>query len=255
MSNTYQKYLLGVCVFLGLGLLWQAGARLGFFNIVLFPPPSRIWSGFVEIYEDGTWWKDVRYSGARYLTGYAIGNAVGIVLGFLTGRIQILNRLISPVLNYLRATPSVALVPAAIVWFGIGEMEKIFIVAWGCTFPVWINTFAGSREVETEYIWAAQTLGASGWKLYMEVYLPRALPYIVAGSRVSIATGFFALAAAEMAGAYEGIGFRIFHAHEFFRTDIMFSAILTIGLFALICDNLFVQIVRLALPWSKVETK
>lgn len=249
MQEFWQKYCVGISVFIGLGLLWELAAYLELYNVVLFPPPSQIWTGFLEIFMDGTWWRDIKFSSMRYGGGFFLGNIIGIIFGVLTGRIAILNRLLGPILNYLRATPSVALVPAAIVWFGIGEVEKLFIVTWGCTFPVWINTHAGTSEVEREYIWAAQTLGATGWRLYLEVIAPRALPYIVAGSRVSVATGFFALAAAEMAGAYEGVGFRIFHSHEFFRTDIMLSAIMTIGLMALLSDTLFVRIVRIILPW------
>jgi ABC-type nitrate/sulfonate/bicarbonate transport system permease component len=158
-------------------------------------------------------------------------------------------------LNFLRSTPAVALIPLAIVWFGIGELEKIFVVIWGVTFPVWLNTHTGVLEVEKEYVWAAQSLGATGWRIYREVYMPRALPFIIAGARMGIATAFFALAAAEMAGAFGGVAFRIFHSHQMFRTDKMMVAILTIGLLGIVFDRLFVRIMRWIIPWWAGEER
>lgn len=125
----------------------------------------------------------------------------------------------------------------------------------GVTFPLWLNTHAGVSEVEREYIWAAQSLGATGWRIYLEVYVPRALPFIIAGTRMGIATGFFALAAAELAGAFSGIAFRIFYSYQLFRTDKMMVAILTIGFLGIVCDRLFVRIIRWLLPWWRGEER
>jgi len=132
---------------------------------------------------------------------------------------------------------------------------KDFVVTWGVTFPLWLNTHAGVSEVEREYVWAAQSLGASGWRLYSEIYIPRALPFVIAGTRMAIATGFFALAAAEMVGAFRGIAFRIFYSYQFFRTDKMMVAILTIGLLSIVSDRLFVYVMRWLLPWWKGEER
>jgi ABC-type nitrate/sulfonate/bicarbonate transport system, permease component len=201
--------------------------------------------------ETGEWGRDLQYSLFRYMIGFILGNLLGILLGVLTGRIQVIRDSLGPLLNFLRSTPSVALIPLAIVWFGIGEPQKIFIVTWGVTFPVWLNTFSGVSEVESEYVWAAQSLGAKKWQIYREVYFFRALPFIIAGARMGIATGFFALAAAEMGGAFEGIAFRIFNSHQMFRTDKMMVAILTIGLLGITFDRLFVFLMRWLLPWWK----
>jgi ABC-type nitrate/sulfonate/bicarbonate transport system permease component len=197
----------------------------------------------------GEWVSDLRYSLFRYGVGLALGSLLGILLGVLTGRIQTFRDSLGPLLNFLRSTPSIALVPLAIVWFGIGEQEKIFVVTWGVTFPVWLNTHAGISEVQKEYVWAARSLGAAGWPIYREVYVPWALPFIITGTRMGIATAFFALAAAEMAGAFGGVAFRIFHSHQMFRIDKMMVAILTIGLLGITFDRLFVRLMRWFLPW------
>ncbi len=241
--------LLGGLTALGLLTLWQTLSNAGFYNTHLFPPPIQIGRAFRAMVVSREWLGDLQSSLFRFSIGFILGNAMGILLGMLTGRSQLFKATLGPLLNYLRSTPSVALIPLAIVWFGIGEMEKIFIVTWGVVFPVWLNTTAGFMEVEQEYVRAAHILGARGWRLYAHVYAPRALPYIVAGARMGIATGFFALAAAEMSGTSSGIGFRIFHSHQLFRTDMMMVAIMTIGLLGISIDRIFVSMLGRVLPW------
>jgi NitT/TauT family transport system permease protein len=254
-SRSWTTFIIGFMTILGALGLWELVSRSGLYNPLLFPPPSQVASTFLEMVKSGEWVRDLRASMSRYLAGFILGGFFGILLGMLTGRVQVLRDSLSPLLNFLRSTPSVALIPLAIVWFGIGESEKIFIVTWGVTFPLWLNTHAGVSEVEREYVWAAQSLGARGWRLYSEVYVPRALPFIIAGTRMAIATGFFALAAAEMAGAFNGVAFRIFYSHQFFRTDKMMVAILTIGFLCIVSDRLFVHMMRWLLPWWKGEER
>lgn len=245
----WSNLIISISSFLFLLLLWEMISQIKLYNLYLFPPPSKIFSAFLQMAKSGEWLSDLFSSLFRYLTGFILGNLLGIILGFLTGRLPIIRYSLGPLLNFLRSTPSVALIPLAIVWFGIGDLEKIFIVAWGVTFPVWLNTYSGVTEVETEYIWAAQSLGANQFQIYYEIYFHRALPFIIAGSRMSVATGFFALAASEMSGAFSGIAFRIFHSHQMFQTDKMMVAILTIGLLGIISDRIFVWTMQWLLPW------
>lgn len=234
---------------MGVLLLWELISRIGLYNPRLFPPPSQTARAFFQMVVSGELVNDLRCSLSWYVVGFALGSVLGIAFGMLTGRIRIIRDILGPLLNFPRSTPLVALIPLAIVWFGIGTQEKIFLVAWGVTFPVWLSTQAGVSEIEKEYVWAAESLGATGWRLYREVYLPSALPFIIAGTRTAIATGFFALAAAEMAGAFCGVAFRIFYSQQMFRTDKMMAAILTIGFLGILCDRLFVRVMRWFLPW------
>ncbi|MBI5134795.1 ABC transporter permease [Candidatus Uhrbacteria bacterium] len=229
--------------------LWQAVSSAGLYNPHLFPAPTSIGRAFRAMVISREWLNDLQSSLVRFGIGFITGNAIGILLGLLTGRSQLFKATLGLLLNYLRSTPSVALIPLAIVWFGIGEMEKIFIVTWGVTFPVWLNTSSGFMEVEQEYVRAAQILGARGWRMYAHVYVPHVLPYIIAGARMGIATGFFALAAAEMSGTSSGIGFRIFYSHQLFRADSMMVAIMTIGLLGIIIDRIFVTVIGRIFPW------
>lgn len=240
----------GFFTIIGVLLLWELISTTGLYNSRLFPPPSHTVRAFLQMIASGELVSDLGCSLSLYGIGFTVGNVLGIAFGMLTGRIKFIRDSLGPLLNFPRSTPLVALIPLAIVWFGIGPEQKIFLVAWGVTFPVWLSTQAGVSEVEKEYVWAAQSFGATGWRLYFEIYLPRALPFIVAGTRTAIATGFFALAAAEMAGAFCGVAFRIFYSQQMFRTDKMMAAILTIGVLGIVCDWLFVRVMRWFLPWS-----
>ena len=228
---------------------WEVSVRTGLQNKLLLPPPSRIALAWTEMIVSGEWFGDLGASGVRYLLGYSCGLALGIVMGLATARCDLVDDMLAPVLNFLRGTPSIALLPLAILWFGIGDGSKVFVVAWGVAFPIWLNAHAGIKEVDVRFDWAARSLGAEGWRLYTEIYLPGAVPFIIAGARMGIATAFFALAAAEMSGAFSGIAFRVFHSHQVFQTDKMMAAILTIGGLGLLADTAFVQLMRLLFPW------
>jgi ABC-type nitrate/sulfonate/bicarbonate transport system permease component len=204
---------------------------------------------FGEMVASGEWLADVWASLSRYVLGLAFGWISGVAAGLLTGRVPLMRDSLGLLLNYFRSTPLVALVPFALIWLGIGEEAKVAVVAWGVLFPVWLNTHSGVGEVEREYVWAAQSLGATGWRLFWEVHLPRALPFVLAGTRMAIATGFFALAAAEMAGAYQGVAMRIFRSQQMFRTDKMLVAVLTIGAMGVLGDWLFLMLARWLFPW------
>jgi NitT/TauT family transport system permease protein len=192
---------------------------------------------------------DARASAWRWLAGFLLGNLLGLSLGLLTGRSRLARDTLGQMMNLLRCIPFIVLIPLAILWFGIDEAEKVFMVAWGVVFPVWLNAQAGIAEVEKEYVWAAQSLGAKGIRMYAEVLIPRALPFIIAGTRMGIATGVFALAAAEMAGAFSGLAYRIYYSHQMFQTEKMMAGIVTVACLGLVLDRVFVWGMRAAFPW------
>ena len=217
----------------------------------LVPPPGVTATAFLEMVKNGEWFIDVGDSLARYLVGLLIGCFSGVMLGLLTGRLQLLRGCVAPILDFCRSTPLISLVPLFIVLFGIGFKEKVLLVGWGVLFPVWLNTQAGVLRIEREYIWVAKSLGVSDNRLYREVVLPRALPFIIAGVRIGIATGFFALGAAEIAGAFSGVVFRAYYSHQMFRTDKMMVAILTIGFLGILCDRSYTFAMARLVPWWK----
>lgn len=141
--------------------------------------------------------------------------------------------------------------PLAIVWLGIGEQSKYFVVSYGVLLAVWMNTHHGVENIPTVYVRAAQSLGASRFRIFREVVLPAASPHIVSGLRIGSAVAFLSLVAAELTGASSGIGYRLQEARQFLATDRMFVGLVLLGLLGASLDLFFVLLSRKLLHWVK----
>jgi NitT/TauT family transport system permease protein len=228
--------------------VWEAMSRSGLVEITLFPPPSRVFLTMIADLRSGLILRDASASLGRVLVGFAAGSLAGIALGILTGLSEAANVTVGQVLQLLRPIPPIAIVPLVILWIGIGEPAKWFVVAFGVLFPVWINTHSGIRQVLPSYIWTARSMGASGLTLVRTVYIPAAAPYLFAGLRTSLAIAFFCLVAAEMAGASEGLMYRVDIAQLTFRTDRMLEGIVLLGTLSACLDGLLMLSLRRLYP-------
>jgi ABC-type nitrate/sulfonate/bicarbonate transport system permease component len=139
-----------------------------------------------------------------------------------------------------------------VLWFGLGEFPKYFLVFIGVFFPVWMNSHLGVQNVERSYIWTANSLGASRYSLIFNVYLPGAAPLIIAGLRVGIAVAFFCLVAAEIAGAFSGLAYRIEISHLVFRADRMIAGLVVLGVLSAAADQLLGLTIRKLFPWTQI---
>lgn len=242
--------VIAIATFTGLIVGWEILAELGAYNTILLPPPSQSLGALIELWNSGVLAADLSDSMSRYIPGLLIGSLVGIIMGVITGVSKNVGYAVNPLFHYLRSIPPVALIPFLLVLLGIGDIGKVCLVAWASMFPVWLSTQAGIRQVPNEYIRAAHVFGVRGFRQIIEVWLPCALPHIVSGLRIAVATGFFALAAAEMFAASSGIGFRIVNSHQLFQTDKMVGMILLLGAIALIADSLLSGARRLVARWE-----
>jgi len=242
---------LSIAVFL---ILWEVVARSGFSNISLFPPPSRVVAAFVEMARSGELFRDIRASLWRAVIGFVFGSVVGIVVGLVTGRIEKLNNYLSPLIQLFRPLPPVAIIPLVIVWFGIGEVSKVFSIAFAVFFPVWINTHLGAREVPRTFIWSAETLGVKGFSVLWKIILPAALPFVVAGIRTGVSLAFIMVFVSELAGASAGIGYQISVSYLAYRVDRMMAALILLGLFGAAADFLLTRLIWVLFPWLRLAT-
>lgn len=249
---TIKQGAVTLSTFVVLIAVWELLAVLNAYNIALLPPPSDAVKALAKLWENGTLQSDLAASASRYLPGFIIGSLVGIAVGVVSGISKYSNYAISPLFHYLRSIPPVALIPFTLVLFGIGDLGKICLIAWASMFPVWLSTYAGMKQVPKEYIQAAQIFGIKGFRRVIDVWLPCSLPYIVSGLRIGVATGIFALAAAEMFAASSGIGFRIVYSHQLFQTDAMVGMILLIGLIALLADLALAGLKNMVVRWEKL---
>ena len=234
----------------GVVILWSLFANSGFISQDLFPTPGQVWAAAIELYQDGVLVSDLKVSLTRAAIGFSIGASLGILIGLLTARIKLVSIALEPFLNLLRPIPAIALVPVAIVWFGIGEGSKYFVISYTVFLAVWLNTHAGASDVASTYIRAARSLGASKFREFFEVIIPASAQHIVVGLRLGAALAFLSLVAAELSGASSGIGFRLQDARQFMRTDRMFVGLIELGILGALLDAVFVFFSRRIVHWE-----
>lgn len=249
--RNYARGLVNLVPFIIVVSLWELVARSGIYNAKLFPAPTTIVRAFREMIVAGDFVQDVLMSVGRALVGFGAGALLGVSVGVLTGRSRIWRFMLHPILQSLRSIPSIGLLPIAILFFGLDETSKYFLVFWGVFFPVWVNSHLGVVSVEQRYLWAASSLGAKNWSLMWEVVLPASLPLIIAGMRVGIGLAFLNLVAAEMSGASSGLGYRVSASHLVFRSDKMIAALVALGVLGAASDGVFRYLAGKVAPWYR----
>lgn len=252
-----RQVLLGAAGLLAFLAIWEIAPRVvPGVNPKMFPPPSQVVGVLGQMAAPGgEIWPHVGASLWRALWGFLLGASLGVAAGVLTGRSTALRQFSDPVLHGLRAIPAIAIVPLAIVWFGLGDLSKVMLIAWGSFFPVWINTFIGVRDVPAVYLRSAATLGAGRRAVLLQVALPAALPFVFAGLRQATAVSFVVLVAAELVGAEQGLGFLISFAHLVFRVDIMFVGLLFLGAIGFLADQAFAWLLQRLFPWYGADAR
>ncbi|MES1163920.1 MAG: ABC transporter permease subunit, partial [Rhizobacter sp.] len=188
-------------------------------------------------------------STGRALAGLAIGGGLGLVLGLATGTFKVAETLLDTTLQMVRNVPPLALIPLVILWFGIDESAKLFLVAIGVFFPIYLNTYHGIRAVDAGLIEMARSYGLQGWPLYREVILPGALPSILVGLRFSLGLMWVLLIVAETISAQSGIGYMTMNAREFLQTDVVLVGILLYAALGKLADVLAKGLERWWLRW------
>jgi len=155
-------------------IVWQSSSSAGILPGRFLPSPRAVVTSFIELSASGELWMHVRVSTLRALAGFAVGGGLGLFLGLLTGSLHWAETLLDTTIQMIRNIPPLALIPLVILWFGIDESAKLFLVALGVFFPVYINTFHGIRSVDRGLLEMGRTYGLSGWPLYREIILPGA---------------------------------------------------------------------------------
>ena len=219
-------------------LLWQLLSTF-VFNPYMIPPPTAVAAAFVPMAETGEIFKHVTISLVRVVIGFVLGSALAIVVGVVMGRMRVVYELLDPIIEFLRYLSPTAMIPIAVIWFGIGENSKYFLIFWGTFFFVLINTIAGVMRTPVARQRAAQCLGASELQIFILVVVPSAVPYIITGMRVAMAYSFMSIIPAEMLAADSGLGYLLQTAGMLAQTDRIFVALVTISLLGFITDRLF----------------
>jgi len=228
---------------------WEVSARTGWLSSRILPEPWAVAVATWRLLLSGELVHDVAISTGRALGGLAIGGGLGLVLGLLTGTFRTAETLLDTTLQMVRNIPALAMIPLVILWFGIDESAKLFLVAIGVFFPVYLNTWHGIKTVDAGLIEMARSYGLTGWALYREVILPGALPSILVGLRFSLGLMWVLLIVAETISAQSGIGYMTMNAREFLQTDVVLVGVLLYALLGKLADLVARALERGLLRW------
>src|SRR6266403_2838754 len=224
--SVYGGYALG---FVSLFLIWQL-ASLYVVSSVLFPPPTVVFRKGLLLVRNGILLEHLWASVQRILTGFVCGSLLGIPIGLAMGSFAPIRRILDPYTEFLRFIPAVAMITVAVIWFGIGETSKLFLIIYATVFVVVLNTAAGVASIARNKIRAAQALGATRFQIFCHVALPATVPYILTGMRLAMTNSFVTIVAAELVAANNGLGKMLWDARLYMLVDDIFVALLVLGL-------------------------
>jgi sulfonate transport system permease protein len=229
---------------------WQVAAHVGLLSSRVLPEPLAVLKAFVSLSASGELWHHLGVSLWRAAIGFGLGAGLGLVLGLLNGSSRRAALLLDTTLQMVRNIPALALIPLVILWFGIDEAAKQFLLATGVFFPIYLNTFHGIRSVDTGLVEMARSYGLSGWPLYRDVILPGALPNILVGFRFALGLVWVLLIVAETISSQDGIGYMTMNAREFLQTDVVLVGILLYALLGKAADWSARGLERYFLRWN-----
>ena len=230
---------------------WQLAALGGLPDFLL--SPLEIGKHFVAALGGAELYEHIGASLSRSLPGFALGSFAGAVLGLAAGVARWFDRVFSPAVFLSYPVPKIVMLPIFMLWFGIGDLSKVLIIALACFYPLYINAYYGARATPRILVWSARNMGASGAQIFRRVVLPAALPYLFAGLRVALALSFIVMFAAEMINARTGLGHLIRDAESGLRFDLMYVALLSIALLGYAGDRLLRFARHRALAWQETH--
>jgi sulfonate transport system permease protein len=233
----------------GILVLWEIGARTGLIEARTLPAPSQVAVAFWESAKSGDLGQNVLISFERAMIGLAIGGALGFALGVLTGTSRRAELLLDSGMQMLRNVPHLAIIPMVILWFGIDETAKVFLVAVGTLFPIYLNTYHGIRTIDRGLIEMAQVNGLGSAAIFWRVLLPGAMPSVLVGLRYALGIMWLTLIVAETISASSGIGYMTMNAREFLQTDVVVLGVLVYALLGKAADTATRMIERRVLAW------
>jgi sulfonate transport system permease protein len=249
VAGRYGERIAPWLVPIGVLVLWELSAEAGWIDARTLPAPSKIAVAFWETAKSGELGRNVLISFERAVIGLAIGGGLGFLLGILTGASRRAELLLDSGLQMLRNVPHLAIIPMVILWFGIDETAKIFLVAVGTFFPIYLNTFHGIRTIDRGLIEMAEVNGLSRFAIFQRVLLPGALPSVLVGLRYALGIMWLTLIVAETISASSGIGYMTMNAREFLQTDVVVLGILVYAVLGKAADSATKLIEHRVLAW------
>jgi NitT/TauT family transport system permease protein len=234
LLGRYRSGILGVLPFIVIFIAWETLGQLGVINPLFFSWPSEILLSFSEILASGKLWTHLSVSMYELVMGFSVAFILSVPVGLVMGRSKIVANLLDPFVSALYAMPRIALMPLIILMFGIGLRSKIVLVFFGSFFPILINSYQGSKTVDSLLIDVARIFGARGLTLYTKIILPAMVPYLVAGLRLGLGVGLIMVVVGEFYAANQGVGYMIAFEASMFNAGAVMAWTLMISILGIL---------------------
>lgn len=245
-----KKILLNSSAIILFLILWEAVARLKLVSTpAFFPPVSKVVEALINEAASGTLWANMQISLQRALIGFVVGLSIAIPLGLAIGWFKKFGTFINPLLQVFRNMPVLALLPVFVMFFRIGELSKVMVIMWGVLWYTLLNTISGVRNVDSQLIKAARSMGTGSLRLFASVVLPAALPFIFTGVRLSATVSILILIAAEMMGANSGLGYALYFYQANFLIPQMYAYIAIMAILGTTLNFVLEAVERRTFRW------
>lgn len=234
--------------------IWQVAGGSGWVDTLFLPPPSELLGTLADLWQNGygqiPLTRHIGISLARALSAFAVAVVIGVPLGLTMGLHGALNAALNPFVQFLRPLPKIALIPLTIVWLGIDEASKFFLIFIATFLNVLVGAAAAVQGVPQGYVRVAQTLGLGRWQIFWRVVFPHCAADLFTTIRLSVGIGWTALVAAELVASTSGVGWMIINAGSYLRTDVVMIGIVILGLIGYALDVALVALQRAIVPWT-----
>ncbi|OPY63015.1 MAG: putative aliphatic sulfonates transport permease protein SsuC [Syntrophorhabdaceae bacterium PtaU1.Bin034] len=231
-------------------VVWQLLFYLGYIKPITLPPPSMVIRTLWEMSRSGDLARHIGISIVRVLEGFGIAAFLGLGLGTVIGLSRTMDRLSDLIIQVIKPIPPIAWIPLAILWFGIGEQSKVYIIFLGAFFPIIVSTIDGIRQTDHKFVEVARILEVPRSKLIRQVVIPGAFPAIMTGLRVGLMVAWMCVVAAELIAASSGIGYLIMDARQLSQSDVVLVGMISIGVIGKIMDSLIKQLEARLITWK-----
>ncbi len=250
-----ESKLNGLLVLLAVVPIWELVGRVGLVNPLFFPPMSKILKSFFLLCSSGDIPYQILLSLKRAAAGYLLAVIVFIPLGIAMGLFDRVYRMLEMVIEMVRPIPPPVVVPVAMLFFGLGDEMKIFVIFFSCAWPILLNTYDGVRSIDRVLIYTVRTFRLSQSRAIIKVILPAASPQIMTGLRISLGVTLILIVISEMVGSTDGIGYFILDSQRKFKVDQMYAGMLSLAILGYALNQLFYFFYNSLLAWHRGLTK
>lgn len=254
MNRLKERYSISIVTGIIIIAVWVIITRNNRVSSIIIPSPEEIGGSFLELIQNGykghSLWAHLGSTLRRLLTAYILAAVTGIALGLLSGYSEGVRAAVEPIIAFIRPLPPLAYYSIIILWMGIGDNSKIFLLFIGGFAPVFLSCVTGVSRVKQEYINRAKTLGANRVQIFFHVIIPAASPDIFVGLRNSMSVAYSTSVAAEMVAASSGIGWMVLDAGKYLRSDIIFTGIIIMGITGILLDKILINLEKKIVFWK-----